>query len=183
MMSPIFAISGLHGSGKSTYARAIAKAYRLRLVSAGQLFRKLAQEKNMTLEQFTEEAKNNPQIDRMIDEITKEEARKGNVVLDGQLSAWMSQDAADVKLFFTAPDDVRFARIARRDHVSIESAKKQTLMREAVQKERYMRLYGIDPSDLSIYDVIFDTNLQSIQKNINILKEILREYMTEKARK
>lgn len=182
-MDLVLAISGLHGSGKSTYARALAEVYGLRLVSAGGLFRRIAKERSLTLEQLTEEAKKNLEIDRLIDEMTKQEAMKGNVVLDGQLSAWMSQDKADVKIFFTAPDDVRFGRIARRDKMSIEEAKRQTLMREAVQKERFMQLYGIDPSDLSIYEVIFDTNLQSIEENIKILKEIISEYMAEEGKK
>ncbi len=43
-------------------------------------------------------------------------------------------------------------------------------MREAVQKERFIELYGIDPSDLSIYDVIFDTNLQSIERTSIFLR-------------
>jgi cytidylate kinase len=179
----VLAISGLHGSGKSTYARALAEAYELRLVSAGEFFRRIAKERGLTLEQLTEEAKKNVEIDRLIDEMTKQEAIKGNVVLDGQLSAWMSQDKADVKIFFTAPDDVRFGRIARRDKMSIEAAKKQTLMREAIQKERFMQLYGIDPADLSIYDVIFDTNLQSLDENINILKQIILEYVAEERKK
>lgn len=181
-MHLIVAISGLHGSGKSTYARALAESYGLRYVSAGQLFRKIAEDKALTLEQLTEEAKKNPEIDRLIDEVTKEEATKGNVVLDGQLSAWMNRDKADIKIFFTAPDYVRYERIARRDKTSLAAAKRETLLREAVQKERFMRLYNIDPSDLSIYDVIFDTNLQSIEANIKILKEIISEYLAEKER-
>jgi cytidylate kinase len=179
----VLAISGLHGSGKSTYARVLSQAYGLRLVSAGQLFRQIAKERGLTLERLTEEAKKNPEIDKLIDEMTKREAEKGNVVLDGQLSGWMTREKADVKIFFTAPDDVRIARIARRDRIPFEAAKKQTLMRESVQKERFKQLYGIDPSDLSIYDVIFDTNLQSIEKNINILKAIISEYLAEKAKK
>jgi len=178
----VIAVSGLHGSGKSTYARAMAKAFGLRFTSAGLFFRRIARERGLTLEQLTEEAKNDLKVDRLIDKMTKQEAEKGNVVLDGQLSAWMSREKADVKMFFTAPDEIRFDRIAKRDGVSFEAAKKQTLMREAVQKERFMRLYGIDPSDLSIYDVIFDTSLQSIEENIKLLKGIICEYVAEKVK-
>ena len=181
-MDLVIAVSGPHGSGKSTYARAMAKAFGLRFTSAGLFFRRIARERDLTLEQLTEEAKNDLEVDRLIDKMTKQEAEKGNVVLDGQLSAWMSREKADVKMFFTAPDEIRFDRIAKRDGVSFEAAKKQTLMREAVQKERFMRLYGIDPSDLSIYDVIFDTSLQSIEENIKLLKGIICEYVAEKVK-
>lgn len=181
-MDLVIAISGLHGSGKSTYARAMAREFGLRLVSAGLLFRRIAERRGLTLEQLTEEAKNDLEIDRLIDKTTKQEAEEGNVVLDGQLSAWMSKENADVKIYFTAPDEVRFERIAKRDDISFDAAKKQTLMREEVQKERFMRLYGIDPIDLTIYDVIFDTSMQSIDENIKLLKGIVCEYVAEKSR-
>ena len=41
-MPLVVTISGLHGSGKSTYAKALAEEFRLRYVSAGQLFRDIA---------------------------------------------------------------------------------------------------------------------------------------------
>lgn len=182
-MDLVLAISGLHGSGKSTYARAIAKAFGLRLVSAGQFFRRIAKERGITLEQLTEEASKDPRIDRLIDDMTKQEAEKGNVILDAQLSAWMAREKADVKIFLTAPDSVRFERIALRDGISVEDARQQTRMREAAQRERFTRYYGIDPSDLSNYDVIFDTSLKPLGENIKILKNVVSEYLAEKAKK
>jgi len=179
----VLTISGLHGSGKSTYARAIAQAYGLRLVSAGRFFRRIANEKGITIEQLTARASKDPGIDRLIDYMTMQEAEKGNVVLDGQLSGWMAREKADVKIFLTAPDDVRFKRIAMRDRISIEDARMQTLMREAAQKERFVRYYGIDPFDVSNYDVVFDTSLQPLDENIKILKNIISEYLAEKSKK
>ncbi len=181
-MDLVLAISGLHGSGKSTYARAMAEAFGLRLVSAGQFFRRIAKERGITLEQLTEEASKDPRIDRLIDDMTKQEAEKGNVILDAQLSGWMARGKADVKIFLTAPDGVRFERIALRDGISVEDARRQTLMREAAQRERFIRYYGIDPSDLSNYDVIFDTSLEPLDENIKILKNIISEYLSEKAK-
>jgi len=179
----VLSISGLHGSGKSTYARAIAEAYGLRLVSAGQFFRRIAKERGLTLERLTEEANKDSGIDRLIDDMTKQEAEKGNVILDGQLSGWVAREKADIKIFLTAPDDVRFERIALRDGIPVEVARGQTLMRERAQRERFIRYYKIDPSDLSVYDVIFDTSLQPLEENIKILKDIVSEYLAEKAKK
>ncbi len=182
-MNLVLAISGLHGSGKSTYARALAEAFGLRLVSAGQFFRRIAKERGITLEQLTEDASKDPRIDKLIDDMTKHEAEKGNVILDGQLSGWMAREKADIRIFLTAPDNVRFERIALRDGIPVEDAGKQTLMREAAQRDRFIRYYGIDPSDLSNYDVVFDTSLESLNENIKILKNILSDYLAEKAKK
>ncbi len=136
----IITVSGPHGTGKSTYAKALAEAFRLRYVSAGELFRDLARQKGLTLEAFSRIAAEDPTIDRAIDEMTKAEAKEGAVVIDAQLSAWMVKELADVKVLIVAVDDVRFRRIAERDGITVEEARKQTLARELIQKQRYERV-------------------------------------------
>ena len=122
-------MSGPHGTGKSTYAKALAEALGLRYVCAGELFRELARERNLSLEAFSSLAAKDPAIDKLIDERTKTEARKGGVVIDAQLGAWMVKDFADVRVLMVAPDEVRFRRIADRDHTSLEYAKNETIAR------------------------------------------------------
>ncbi len=164
MPGPVITVSGPHGTGKSTYAKALAEALGLRYVCAGELFRDLAKEKKMSLETFSSLAAKDPAIDKLIDERTKTEARKGGVVIDAQLGAWMLKELADVKLLMVAPDEVRFKRIAERDGTSIESAKKETMAREQIQKQRYKKYYGIDVDDLGIYDLTIDTSLYPVEK-------------------
>ncbi|MFH0848772.1 MAG: AAA family ATPase [archaeon] len=173
-------VSGLHGSGKSTYSQWIAKEFGLRYVSAGELFRRIAGEKGMGLKEFSMVALQDPSIDQMVDERSKQEASKGNVVIDGQLAAWMARQYADLKIFFTAPADVRIDRMAKRDGVSYSAKEEETAMREKIQRERYQETYGIDINDLSIYDVVIDTNLLPIEGNINILKNIISDYLAER---
>ncbi len=170
-------VSGPHGTGKSTYAKALAETFRLRYVSAGELFRGLAKQKSLTLEAFSQIAAEDPTIDRAIDEMTKAEAEKGAVVIDAQLSAWMVKELADVKLLIVAVDDVRFRRIAERDGITIEQARKQTLARELIQKHRYERYYGIDVSDLSIYDLKIDAGLYSLEKAKSVVIDSVRRFM------
>jgi cytidylate kinase len=167
-------VCGPHGTGKSTYAKALAEALRLRYVSAGDLFRSLARERGMTLETFSQLAASDPEIDRLIDERTKAEAEKGGVVIDAQLGGWMVKDLADVKLLIVAPDEVRFRRIASRDGISVDDARKQTLARESIQKQRYRKYYGIDVADLSIYDLKIDTSLYPLEKAKAVVVESVR---------
>ena len=174
MSGPVVTIGGPHGTGKSTYARALAKALGLRYVNAGKLFRNLAQQSSMTLEAFSRYAAENPQVDKIIDAKTIEEAKRGNVVIDSQLGAWMLKDEADVKLFLIAADEVRFKRIAGRDGVTFDTAKYQTLAREQIQRDRYKKYYGIDVTDQTIYDLKIDTGLQSIHKTKHIIIESVR---------
>ena len=72
----IITVSGPHGSGKTTIAKALAQALGLRYISAGELFRKLAKERNMNIVEFTKYAANNPEIDYLIDNSIIEEAKK-----------------------------------------------------------------------------------------------------------
>ena len=63
----IIAISGLHGTGKSTIAKKIAEKLGIRHYSTGDAFRELAEEMNMTLEEFTAYVEKNPEIDKKLD--------------------------------------------------------------------------------------------------------------------
>jgi len=154
----VITVSGPHGTGKSTYAKALAQAFKLRYISAGELFRDLAKQQKLSLGELSSRAAEDPSIDRMLDERTKAEAKKGGVVIDAQLAAWMVKEIANVRVLLTASDDVRFKRIAQRDQVKLEDARRETEYRESIQQKRYMKYYGIDVSDLSIYDLKIDTS-------------------------
>src|SRR5215472_3703558 len=138
----IITVSGLHGTGKSTYAARIATALKLRHVSAGVLFRRVAREKHLTLGELGKIALEDSSIDKLVDEKTVDEAGKGSVVLDGQLTGWILKDRSDLRIYLTAPEHVRLQRIARRDQLDIIEAEVQTRQRESVQSERYLRHYG-----------------------------------------
>ena len=161
-MGLVVTIGGPHGTGKSTYAKMIAKQFKLRYVSAGQLFRDLAKEKGVSIEELSKQAARSPEIDRMIDERSVTEAKKGDAVIEGQLAAWMARDLAQVRIYLKAPDEERVARIANRDHLNYEAARRQTLERERVQRERYQRYYGINIDDLSLYNIVIDTGTRSV---------------------
>jgi cytidylate kinase len=176
----IITVSGPHGTGKSTYARALAEALGLRYVCAGELFRDLAKERHLSLEAFSSLAAKDPAIDKMVDDRTKAEARKGGLVIDAQLGAWMADGLADVRVLIVAPDEVRFKRIADRDGKSFESAKKETIAREEIQKQRYMKYYGINVDDLSIYDLKIDTSLHSVEETKSIVLAEVRRLLTKK---
>jgi cytidylate kinase len=171
------AISGLHGTGKSTYARSLAGEFGLRHVSTGELFRQMAAERNLSLTELTSEADKDGAIDRFLDGQARKEIERGGVVIDGLLAGWIAREYVALKMYLVAPYDVRVNRIACRDRVSYAEAERVTLLRERVERRRFKRLYGIDIDDLSIYDMVLNTGLLPLRSNVEVIKSFVKEYV------
>lgn len=176
-MELVIAISGLHGTGKSVYARNIAKEFRLRYISAGELFRKIAMERKLSLAELSLEATKDDEIDRLLDKRTREEIKKGKIVIEGLLAGWMAMEHTALKIYLKAPNEIRISRIASRDSTSYTDAEKATLFREQNERKRFKRIYDIDIDNLTIYDLVLNTALMSIESNIKIIKSMIKEYL------
>ncbi|RUM47878.1 MAG: cytidylate kinase [Hyperthermus sp.] len=154
---PVVAVSGPPGSGKTTFARRLAGELGLQYHSAGSIFRELARERGMSVEDLNRAAALDPSIDLEIDQRTVKVACKGNVVIEGHLVAWVVSSIADVKIYVTAPLEVRVERIARREGRSIDEVLRETLVREYTQRARFLQYYGIDVSSLHVFDLVVNT--------------------------
>lgn len=170
----ILTISGLHGTGKSTIAKLITEKLGLQYYSTGKAFRDLAQEMNMTLEKFSEYAEKNPEIDKELDSKIIGIARKGNIIIDSQLSGYILKSIADFKILLICPLEIRIKRMAERDNVNYKLKLRETEIREKTELERFKRLYNIDLSDQEeiqdLYDLIIDTENLTIE---DVLEKIL----------
>jgi len=173
---PTITISGSSGSGKSTVAEAIAKALRLKIVNAGDLFRQLAKEQGLSIEKFSETRKED--IDIMLDKKTIELAAKGGVVIIGRIAAWVAGDFADVKILVDAEMHVKAKRVAKRENKTIRGAKKDLVERDKADNLRYKELYNIDTNDKSVYDYVFDNTKATFKQATTIpvakVKELLK---------
>ncbi len=153
----IITISGPPGSGKSTLAKLLSARLGMELVSMGAIFRRQAQERCMSLEEFGLLAKSDEGIDSTLDEEQKRIAEeKDNIVLEGRLSGFLVD--ADLKVWLKAPAEVRAERIAKRENKSVSAATSEILEREQCERERYLNYYNIDIKDLSIYDLVIDSS-------------------------
>lgn len=170
----VVAVSGKPGSGKTSLARRLAEALNLRYVSMGQIFRELARSRKLSLEELSKVAEEDPSIDHLIDTLAIEEAKKGCVVLDGHITAWVVGDLAHVKILTYAPLEVRAERAARRDRKSFEESLHEIKTREESEKTRYMRYYSIDVDKLDIFDVVINTSLIGEEEVAKIAIEIVK---------
>ena len=153
----VITISGLPGSGTTTVSRLLSEKYGLVIISAGEVFRSLAKEYDMTLAEFGELAESDNSIDLKIDERQKEIANtRDNIILEGRLAGHMAEKA--MKIWIKAPVHVRVGRIVTRESGSFEDKLSETIKREASESVRYKTIYDIDINDLSVYDIMIDSN-------------------------
>lgn len=152
----LLTISGLPGSGTTTVSRILSEKYGLEMISAGEVFRSLAKEYGMTLAEFGELAESDDSIDLKIDELQREIANtRDNIILEGRLAGHMADKA--LKVWIKAPVEVRVSRIAGRESGTFGEKLEETKEREASEAIRYSTIYGIDIGDLSIYDLVINS--------------------------
>lgn len=156
----VLTVSGLPGSGTSTACKLLQQRLGFRWVNTGQLFRELAKEHGMDLNQFGKYAQEHHEIDEELDRRQLELAKQGEIILEGRLSGQVLKrgKAAGVAVWVDAPEEVRLARVSNRDGMTVEEARQFTLTRERLEKQRYLEIYGIDLGDFSVYDLVLDSS-------------------------
>lgn len=155
-------ISGKAGSGKSTVSKLLAEKLNLKHYSTGDFMRQMAAERGLSLLEFSRRAENDPEIDEEIDRRTEELGKKeDNFIFDSRLAFHFIPDS--VKIFL----DVDIKEAARRifndrrkvekENLGLDETEKNIMKRERSERKRYRLYYGVNPYDLSHYDLIVDT--------------------------
>ncbi|MCS7097631.1 MAG: AAA family ATPase [Candidatus Methanomethyliaceae archaeon] len=176
--SLLIIISGPAGAGKSYCASKLAEIYGIPHYSIGQLFRKIAMERNLTIEELSKIAEKDPSIDGELDRRTMELAKKGGCIIEGRLVLFFSRSYPNkLSFYLNAPFEERIKRIASREGISLNEAEKRTKMRELSEKIRYKSLYNIDIDDLSVYDFVINTAKWNKEEIILLLKQIIDLYL------
>lgn len=174
----IIAISGPPGSGKSTVAKLFAEKFGWDYVSAGEVFRREAESRGMSLKQFTQYASENFDVDRRLDdrvgrEVAKLLAQGRNVVVDGHIQAFLLPMKHDdcFTVWIDAPLDVRVERLAGRESKSPEEARKEIELRHRSEKERYSAIYQINLTKHDDFDLVIDSSVSSPEEIVNLIRE------------
>jgi cytidylate kinase len=166
-------VSGLPGSGTTTLSRLLSEYYELELVSSGEIFRKMAKERGMSLAEFGALAERDPSIDLDIDKNQKSIIHtQDNIILESRLAGHMAQGVPNVlKIWIKAPLLTRVRRIQRREKsISFDGELEKTVEREKSEALRYKNYYGIDITDLSIYDIVIDSEKWNQYQTLDILR-------------
>ncbi len=155
MNAAIVTLTGPPGSGKSTAGRLAAGLLHLGYVSAGAIFREEAERRGLDLAAFSRFAETHPEVDRALDDRMLAGASPDRL-LEGRITGALlrRRGVPTIYLVVTATEEVRVARLAGRDGLSPEETRRLTRAREASERDRYLRYYGIDlamePADLTV---------------------------------
>ncbi len=160
------AISGKSGCGNSTVSRMTAE--RLGLEVINYTFRNMAEERGISFSDLRKMAEEDDSYDRELDEEQVKRAQKGNCVLGSRLAVWLLKDA-HLKVYLTAPLEVRAGRIAKREKRDIKEVLRETEERDMLDHARYLRIYGIDNDDLSAVDLVIDTSANNQEETTDII--------------
>jgi cytidylate kinase len=155
----LITVSGPPGSGTTTVGQRVADQLGLELVPGGKVFRALAAERDMSLPEFGIYVADHPEVDVELDGRLARRARDGNAVVESRLAGWIvhNEGLAAVIVWIDCDPRIRAQRVAVREGVSVERALADNEERQRVERGRYLALYGVDLSDLSIYGLVLDS--------------------------
>ena len=176
----IITITGYPGAGKSTVGRILAKKLRMKYYYTGDLMRKMAKERNITLEEMQRKAEKDFEYDRKIDAFSLQLARKHrNFILDARLGFYFIPDS--VKVYLSVDPEIAAKRIVndKRPEESKSCTKKQAIkkIKERVSSEnkRYKRYYNVVIHDPRNYDIIIDTTNMTPEEIADSIIKIIKK--------
>ena len=157
----VIAISGLPGSGSTTVSKLLAKQLKISFFSAGDKEKAVASTyfKSPETEASEKYLKiSSEKFHIKLDQLQREIAKQGDVVIDGKLAIKNLNDIADFKVWITCHFAARTKRVAQRDNIEIENARKILEKKEQLEEETWKKFYNFDYKDQSkMADIIVDT--------------------------
>ncbi|MDO8462679.1 MAG: cytidylate kinase family protein [bacterium] len=167
-------ISGTPGSGKSTVAKMLEARLGYPRVNGGDIFREEATRRSMTLNEFGMWLSEHPEWDEQLDARLMDAGRThDDVILEGRLTGLMSKrDGLDAfRIWMTAGEPVRIDRLQKRDGGTHEEAQKRLAERAKSERDRYRKTYGLDLGDLSVYDLVVETDTTTPENVVSVILE------------
>lgn len=172
-------VSGPPGCGLTTLCEGLSAHLDCNYVSGGEVFRQVAEDRGMSLNQLTAEASGSDEIDRELDRRLKRIAEKWGeaeqpFILESRLAGFLAAGHADLRIWLDAPEEVRLERTSDRDEQSAEMR-----VREVVEARRYETYYGVELSDQSFYDLSINTARWTPDGVLSVVATAIEQYDPE----
>ena len=180
-------ISGPPAIGKTTISKGLAKEFGLNSLSGGDVLKEMAKEQGFKTEgadwwdtkegmKFLNQRKGNYEFDKKVDEKLKEIFLKGNVVITSYTLPWLVDGG--IKIWLAGSRENSAKRMQTRDNTTLYDSLEIVKKRYEENKILYKMLYGFDFGvDLSVFDVIINTDDLDAQKVLESAIEAVRRFL------
>lgn len=181
----IITIAGKPGSGKSSTSKRLASSFDFKHYSSGDLFRLLAKERGINVNEINKLAETEKDIDHQVDAwLQKLGSEQDKFVVDSRMAwHWMPYSFRvylELDLSIAATRILKNIDPVRREaeHLPEDPHAYAALLSERLDSEskRYMNLYQQNPYELSNYDIVVDTNKHNLDEVVIIVSEAFKEW-------
>lgn len=167
----IITISGKPGSGKSSTADKVAELLSYTRHSSGEMVREVLAKKGLTLEEYNAEAKENHNLDALVDERLRALRNQKDIVVDSRLGFYWIPESFKVYLDLDLSvatariykDSVTNSRRGVEHAASLDEVARTVERRVRDERSRFKALYNVDPYNPANFDLIIDTSRHSPQ--------------------
>ncbi len=182
-------LGGPPGAGKGTVGRLVAAHYGYEFISGGDLFRKAAAARGMTMEAFDTYMKEHPEarIDHEIDGLQVDIGKhQDNFVLESRLAWHFAPQSIKIKIDGELDERIRrISKVSSVDRIAytqddFDETKRKTLKRFSDHQAKILELYGI--ADLVAdehFDIVIDSTGISAEGVAKKTIEAIETYVAE----
>jgi cytidylate kinase len=183
----IITLSGRPGSGKSSVAKALAKKLGYKFYKAGEIRRKYASERGLTLAELNKEAEDDPASDKLVDDYMRSMTKKeDDLVIDALLGFYFFPGS--IKIFLDADVKVRAKRILERENfeerpANLKEAIRLIENREAGDAARFEKLYGVNHLDPNHFDLTIDTTNNTVENTVEQTVNLIYRFVMNRMKR
>jgi predicted cytidylate kinase len=172
-------LSGLAGSGKSTVGKLVAQQLTCEFTSVGSWTRDFAfQHYNMTINEFQDYCKLHPEMDQEIDrKMVAYCNEQASLVIDYRLGFHFIKDALHV--FLSVSDEEAHRRISSVNRSNEKTDLSDISERNQNMRDRFLKQYGVDFTDLSHYDLEIDTEKYTVEEIVGLILNVAGNKQSE----
>ena len=172
----LMTITGMLGSGKSTVCGIMKNSYGFEVFSTGTIQRQYANKLGIDTLELNKRMKENPQLDREIDDLVAKVALErinDRLIFDSRL-AWHFAGKS-FKVFLTIDPTEAGRRVYENRRSSEETYKdaqeacEKLTERGLVERNRFIEIYGVDYFDHNNYNIIVDTTSKTPDEVVSII--------------
>jgi len=184
----IISISGLPGSGKSTVAKMLAEKLGFERIYMGAIFRKMADQKGVSILELMKMAETDSSIDEEVDKYVAELGRiKDNFIIESRTAFHFITKSLKVFIKVDPKEGAEriFPDLKKEERKEEDKAKSAAALvqllkdRTETDRGRYQKYYGIDFLDESNYDLIVDSTKIPPEKAMEKIMVEVEKMMAE----